>query len=201
MRSHSCSTAGTPCGTCVEPHLTWKEPREQGARAVESCSRGGEVPRPEPPEELQAKALADAYRDLCAANETFAKETMAEAVRLGDDLIELLGGWLRAVKAYRASWTERFGNNLQGIFGPRLDGLVGPEILQYVRHVAKHGPPRASRRPRGGSGPSRTTRSSSTWTRPSNRCGRTATTAGSSSAPIACSISSTTSLGPPSGAW
>ena len=104
------------------------------------------MPLPEPPEELQAKALADAYRDLCAANEAFKKETMAEAVRLGDDLIELLGGWLGAVKAYRASWTERFGNNLQGVFGSRLDGLVGPEILQYVRHIARHGAP--SRQPK-----------------------------------------------------
>ena len=51
---------------------------------------------PEPPAELQARAVADAYRDLCASNGAFAKEVMSEAVRLGDCLIELQGGWLGA---------------------------------------------------------------------------------------------------------
>ena len=87
------------------------------------------------------EAAARCYIKCCATDAEFDATRMKEAVLAGDDLIRAAGGWREAVPVLRKMWIAEFGNPLDGIFDCEIDGWVRPDLLQYIRAVAREGAP------------------------------------------------------------
>ncbi|MEC8942672.1 MAG: hypothetical protein VYC95_08070, partial [Verrucomicrobiota bacterium] len=73
---------------------------------------------------------------------------MRAAVLAGDELLALLGSWHKAVHVIRRVWREDHGNHLAGAHSEKLEGMVSPELLEYIRRVSTSGvPSRTPNRP------------------------------------------------------
>ena len=92
----------------------------------------------------------------CADNPKYSPAALKEGARLGDGLVQAVGGWKEAVDCYREAWTSRWGNNLDGVFDEELCELLDPDLRDYLHQMVRGGSPPASRWRRFGSPPSRT---------------------------------------------
>jgi hypothetical protein len=69
----------------------------------------------------------------------YAREAVAEAVKLGNALLQAAGGWKPAAQAIRAWWSANKDDHFAGLFDEKLDGLLDHLLLAQLRKTATQG--------------------------------------------------------------
>ena len=69
------------------------------------------------------------------------RTAMRNTVTIGDKLLAHTRSWLKAVRVVRSVWREDHGNHLSGVHSTHLDGMVDPDLLDYIRRVEAEGAP------------------------------------------------------------
>ena len=103
------------------------------SRAAEHGPGGGLVLGPQIAGQCEVEEGYCHFREHLVAD----FRVIAEAAEKETNLIRKAEGWKEAVKATRRYWVSEWGNNLDGVFDDALSGLIGPEVLDYLRKVAE----------------------------------------------------------------
>ncbi len=88
-------------------------------------------------QELHLDCGTTKYCDHYAAHPDCERKVTVEVVRLGDQLVHAGQGWEKAATACKEACQEKFRHNLHGVYDAELEGLLKPELLFYLREVAK----------------------------------------------------------------
>ena len=103
-----------------------------GSRAGLSPQEAGGQPKPVP-----GRGEAEAYADWCSQHPEYSPSVVKEATALGTALVKAAGSWKEAVSMLRRVWTDRYGNNLDGLLTEEPEGLIDADLLAFLRETVR----------------------------------------------------------------